>query len=125
MKASDREELRRRLEARATEILHETHLTASAAATEPEPKEHVPDAEEVALEDALKTAEADFDERDRGLLVLIRDAFGRMRDGTYGNCIECGEAIPMERLRSLPWAPRCAEDQQRYEESQRTTAPTL
>lgn len=125
MKDSDREDLRRSLEARAREILHASHLTASAAAGGPEPRDNVPDAQELALEDAIKASAADFDERDRGLLVAIRDAFGRMQDGTYGICVDCGEEIPVARLRSVPWAARCADDQEREEVAHRASPPTL
>lgn len=34
-------------------------------------------------------------------------ALGRMDAGTYGNCEECGNAIPIERLRALPHTTRC------------------
>jgi DnaK suppressor protein len=125
MKDSQREDLRRRLEARAREILHQSHLTASAAATGPEPRDNVPDAPELALDDAIKTAAADFTDRDRAVLVEIRDAFARMRDGGYGACIDCGEAIPLARLKSIPWASRCADDQERQEQSEPTAGPTL
>ena len=35
---------------------------------------------------------------------MIRDAQGRMADGTYGTCQRCGKPIPVERLEALPFA---------------------
>jgi DnaK suppressor protein len=34
-------------------------------------------------------------------------ALGRMDAGTYGDCEDCGNAIPVERLRALPHTTRC------------------
>lgn len=31
----------------------------------------------------------------------------RIRRGTFGTCVECGEPIPIERLESRPWVTRC------------------
>lgn len=123
MKASDRDDLRRRLEARAREILHHSHLDVREADEAMPFPDNVPDAVELALSDQVKTTQADMSERDRNLLVQIRDAFGRMRDGEYGVCVECGEEIALERLRAVPWAARCANDQERVEEARDTADP--
>ncbi len=40
-------------------------------------------------------------------LRQVEEAIARVRDGTYGRCTECGEAIPERRLAALPWAERC------------------
>ena len=34
-------------------------------------------------------------------------ALGRIDAGTYGDCEDCGTAIPIERLRALPHTTRC------------------
>lgn len=34
-------------------------------------------------------------------------ALERLDNGTYGDCEDCGEAIPIERLRALPHTTRC------------------
>lgn len=34
-------------------------------------------------------------------------ALERLDSGTYGDCEECGSAIPIERLRALPHSTRC------------------
>ena len=40
-------------------------------------------------------------------LKKIDAAIRRIEEGTYGECCECGEEIPVSRLRALPFAVRC------------------
>lgn len=45
-----------------------------------------------------------------GARVALHDviaALYRMDHGTYGSCVECGNAIPLERLEVLPQVPHC------------------
>lgn len=37
----------------------------------------------------------------------IDAALGRLHAGTYGRCDACGGAIPLARLRAVPFATRC------------------
>ncbi len=37
----------------------------------------------------------------------IDTALRRLREGTYGDCFECGREIAQARLRALPFAVRC------------------
>ncbi len=37
----------------------------------------------------------------------IRSALLRIKDGTYGECIDCGEDISEERLNVVPYAAKC------------------
>ncbi len=37
----------------------------------------------------------------------IDAALDRIADGSYGGCVHCGRAIPVERLQFRPYAPRC------------------
>src|SRR5437868_2837650 len=41
-------------------------------------------------------------ENERQLLAEVNDALGRIDQGTYGRCAECGQEIPRERLEALP-----------------------
>lgn len=67
------------------------------------------------------TATATYDrELDQGLeegvqqtLGEIDAALGRIDDGTYGRCLMCGEQISEARLRAIPWARLCIDDQRR------------
>ena len=67
------------------------------------------------------TAGAAYDrELDQGLeegaqqtLDEIDAALERIEAGTYGTCEVCGKPIGDERLRAIPWARLCIDDQRR------------
>src|SRR6056297_443020 len=40
-------------------------------------------------------------------IARIRAALQRIREGTYGDCVRCGEEISEERLKTLPDTPFC------------------
>lgn len=40
-------------------------------------------------------------------LRLIAKALDQIKNGTYGECMDCGQAIPEARLRAHPYAERC------------------
>lgn len=66
-----------------------------------------PDAEERAVEregdEVLEgLGQAGLDE-----IRKIEAALGRIEDGTFGYCVNCGEEISPERLKAVPYAPRC------------------
>jgi RNA polymerase-binding transcription factor DksA len=61
------------------------------------------------------TAENDGDAlsvHDTYLLSEINSALARMESGRYGLSVESGEPIPYERLRSIPWARRTADEEE-------------
>jgi DnaK suppressor protein len=51
----------------------------------------------------------------RAELEAVERAEQRVADGSYGLSVESGEPIPAERLETIPWAERTAEEQERYE----------
>ena len=51
-------------------------------------------------------------------LERIVEALQRLRDGSYGTCAECGDAIAPGRLRALPEATMCLRCQARIEPGQ-------
>ena len=48
-------------------------------------------------------------------LDKIDTALGRLGEGTYGDCFECGEEIAGARLRALPFAVRCRDCEEAHE----------
>lgn len=40
-------------------------------------------------------------------IVSVKRALGRIKDGTYGQCVECGDEIAPERLAARPEAALC------------------
>ena len=65
--------------------------------------------------DTVESSEADIQEDIEFALIQmksetlnkINEALGRLEEGTYGHCFECGEEIAQPRLRALPFAVRC------------------
>jgi len=55
--------------------------------------------------------------RDLSELRAIESVRTQIKNGTYGECIECGYEIPFARLQALPTAQRCAPCQEMYEKS--------
>ncbi len=55
----------------------------------------------------------------------VEAAQERLREGTYGSCEECGEAIPYERLKAYPAARLCIADQERYEKAHPESHPEM
>jgi RNA polymerase-binding protein DksA len=53
--------------------------------------------------------------RDVGELRDVERALQRIRDGTYGTCVQCGADIEPERLNAQPTALRCVECQTQFE----------
>lgn len=54
-------------------------------------------------------------ENDRIELERIEKAISRIESGAYGQCEVCQKAIPMARLKAIPWATRCINCQSRLE----------
>ncbi len=46
-------------------------------------------------------------ERADEVLHGIEDALARVATGRYGYCVDCGDRIPLERLRGLPATATC------------------
>jgi DnaK suppressor protein len=59
-------------------------------------------------------------ERERFLLWKIKDALRRIEEGTYGICEECGEDIPIARLKARPVTNYCLDCKTRMEAQERS-----
>jgi len=62
-------------------------------------------------------------DRDRKMIDKIDAALDRIKDGTYGYCLETGDPIGLGRLEARPTATLCIEAQERRERRERTQAP--
>jgi DnaK suppressor protein len=58
---------------------------------------------------AMHDRELDYGltENEEDLLTAIDAALGRIEDGTYGICTNCGKPIGEARLEALPWTDLC------------------
>ena len=52
---------------------------------------------------------------DMAMLREVEGALERLRDGTYGTCMECGMPVSRKRLDALPWARYCVTCQERHQ----------
>ena len=53
---------------------------------------------------------------DRTLLQLIDGAIERIKDNTYGTCVECEDELQQKRLDAVPWARHCVACQEKQEQ---------
>jgi DnaK suppressor protein len=51
-------------------------------------------------------------------LGQVRSAMSRLDDGTFGECLQCGETIGAKRLEAVPWTPYCIRCQEKIENGQ-------
>lgn len=58
-------------------------------------------------------------DREQNALIDVSEAIDRIRDGTYGLCLETNLPIPAERLRALPWCRFSREVEERLEKTGR------
>jgi DnaK suppressor protein len=61
-------------------------------------------------------------DREAKLIRKIRYALERLQDGTFGICEECGEEIPLKRLKARPVTTLCIECKEEQEAEERTKA---
>jgi DnaK suppressor protein len=54
--------------------------------------------------------------QERGLLELVDAALSRIRDGSFGECLHCGQAIGAKRLAAIPWTRYCITCQELLEQ---------
>ena len=48
-------------------------------------------------------------------LSRVRLALERLREGSFGECLHCGQPIGEKRLEALPWTPYCIACQEKIE----------
>ena len=113
------EELRRRVEKRRGELIAELREDAARARDEPY-SEHAGIAPD-AGDESVATLIADLDQadltRDLDELRAMDAAWQRIKDGTYGTCVDCGGEVGYERLKVNPAAARDVRCQERHEKT--------
>ncbi|GMT42985.1 MAG: RNA polymerase-binding transcription factor DksA [bacterium] len=55
-------------------------------------------------------------EVERQILKLVDEAMQAIKNGEYGTCIDCEGEIPYKRLDAVPYAKRCIECREKWEE---------
>jgi DnaK suppressor protein len=77
----------------------------------------VEDSTDRAVSDEAKSSAFETSATAAANLTLVRDALQRIKDGTFGKCVDCGRQIEEARLEAVPWTPYCLEDQQKHDQA--------
>ena len=54
---------------------------------------------------------------DAKILQAIEEALGRLEQGTYGVCRDCGEPVAEARLKAIPWTRVCISCKEKQSEA--------
>lgn len=61
----------------------------------------------------------DIVSNEQEVLYKINEALRRIKEGTYGFCIDCGKKISEKRLKAVPYADLCLGHQEEKEEEKK------
>ena len=95
------------------ELLSEANKTVSGMTSF---KENLPDPSDRATLESDRNFTLRIRDRERKLILKIKEALGRIEEGTYGKCHECGRQIQVPRLRAVPHARLCIQCKSAEEE---------
>ncbi|HXE89533.1 MAG TPA: TraR/DksA C4-type zinc finger protein [Terriglobales bacterium] len=108
------EQFRKKLEARQQElrrVVSNTELAGRSADVET--------AQDIADKAASSyTKEFLFSQsnNERQLLHEVESALARIREGEFGNCVNCGKEVNPKRLEAVPWTRFCINCQEKLEQ---------
>ena len=77
------------------------------------------DSDDVKHRDAERAMDMRWSDRDLAELGAVSAALLRLKEGRYGECTDCGQAIAFDRLKVEPAALRCIECEARRERTAR------
>ena len=55
---------------------------------------------------------------DRFILQLVEEALARVKESSYGLCVNCQDEMQQKRLEAVPWARHCLSCQEKQERGQ-------
>jgi len=73
------------------------------------------DTDDWAVADAMQGFDIAMVSREVAEIAEVEGALRRLKDGSYGQCIDCGDTIPAARLHAYPAAARCIRCQEAAE----------
>ena len=110
MRKRDLEKFAKLLEEKRQSLLDKSTRTAD------EGRQAVIEGGEDYVDDAVTHYTREFllslSDLDRRQLLLVDEALVRVRQGSYGECMMCGELVNPKRLQAIPWARYCVKCQQ-------------
>ncbi len=108
------EAFKKRLEARQQELRRNVSRTQQDGRTSDE------DSAQDIADKAASSYNKEFlfhqSNAERQLLQMVEGALARIQDGSFGQCISCGQEINPKRLEAVPWTRHCIECQEKLEQ---------
>ena len=77
----------------------------------------VPDIADEATRTYNRQVMLNLSEQERSQLGRVEEAIQKLEDGRYGICDECGDRIPVKRLKVVPFAKFCVTCKNKMEEN--------
>ena len=122
MKQRDLTTFKKLLDERRQELMTEAVGTMHGMGMVGESRETFPDPTDRASLEGNRNLTLRIRDRERKLITKIDEALGRIADGSYGVCEDCGGAIGVERLRARPVTTLCIACKSEQEASERRRA---
>ena len=110
------EEFRKLLMEQLSRLMDEASLTLNGMSSE---KALFPDPTDRASLEADRNFLLRIRDRERKLILKIRETLNRIDKGTFGICQECGEEISESRLKARPVAGLCVECKRNQEKKEK------
>src|SRR5437868_4696668 len=85
------------------------------AAGNAQPDDGIQDLADKAASAYSKELNFSLSDGERNLLMLIDEAFERVKGESFGVCTNCGNIIGEKRLQAVPWTPFCIDCQELQE----------
>lgn len=119
--AKDLKQIKALLQSKINELMAEAGKTVIDMAGK---EEKLPDLNDRASQESELNLEIRMRERERKLIVKMRETIERIDAGDYGICEECGEPIGVKRLMARPVTTYCIECKTREEKLQKLQGRT-
>jgi len=110
------EAFRKLLNGRLDDLLSEANRTVSGMTSQ---NDNLPDPSDRATLESDRNFTLRIRDRERKLIVKIKEALERIDDKTYGLCEECGEDISEARLKARPVTTLCIDCKKRQENEEK------
>lgn len=119
MNSTSLHQFRAILEQRKSDVLAQIARADQQARASAERPTDPGDQSAATLDREFLFAQADTNRR---LLRSLEQALARIRQGTFGECEQCGNDISPARLRAIPWTRNCVACQEKLEYQHRVAA---
>jgi DnaK suppressor protein len=110
MPKKELEKYRRLLQEKKKALLAELAKTKNAE--EETTEESTQDIADKAVSSYTREFLYSLNDSERNTIQQIDQALGRIEDGTFGSCLNCGNPMNEKRLTAIPWSRHCVDCQE-------------